>query len=77
MSVNTSQNRDTSTDNANWGTLVIVLMLVVVAFFVGLALYGDSRKPAPPITVTAPAAPVLPTAPATTNGTAPVSGTGQ
>ena len=57
MSVSTNSNTDTSTDNAIWGTLVIVLILVTAAVFIGVALYNDHQKPAPAITVSAPASP--------------------
>ena len=51
----TTEARDTSTDNANWGTLVILVLLVVVGVFIGVGLYGNNHTPAP-VNVTAPAA---------------------
>jgi hypothetical protein len=56
MSTNTNptlEARDTSTDNANWGTLVIVLVLVIVACFIGVGMYENNHTPAP-VNVTAP-----------------------
>ena len=51
----TMEARDTSTDNANWGTLVIVLVLVISAVVIGIVLYGNDHTPAP-VNVTAPTA---------------------
>lgn len=33
---------DTSTQNANWGTLVIVLVLVIAAVVIGTVLYSGN-----------------------------------
>ncbi len=55
MSVSTKPNTDTSTENANWGTLVVLLVLAFTAVTIGVILYNDSQKPAVPITLTAPA----------------------
>ena len=56
MSVSTNANTDRSTENANWGTLVVLLILVITAAVIGVALYSDHQKPVTPITLTAPAA---------------------
>ena len=42
MSVNTRPAVDTSTQNANWGTLVIVLVLAIAAVVIGVTLYGHN-----------------------------------
>ncbi len=51
MSVNTSPNVDTSTQNANWGTLVIVLVLAIAAVVIFVTLYGHSATNQRPVTV--------------------------
>ena len=50
MSVNTSPNVDTSTQNANWGTLVILLVLAIAAVVIFVTLYGHSAG-SQPVTV--------------------------
>ena len=62
MSVNTDSNADTSTENANWGTIVILLIAVITAVVIGIVIYRDSQKPTVPITATAPTAAPAPAA---------------
>lgn len=45
MSVNSSPNADTSTDNANWGTIVLVLMVVVIGAFIAFAAMRPHNTP--------------------------------
>lgn len=47
MSAQTSPSVDTSTQNANWGTLVIVLVLVIAAFVIGMTLYSSNTAHRP------------------------------
>lgn len=42
MPVQTPSPVDTSTQNANWGTLVIVLVLVIAAVVIGTVLYNGN-----------------------------------
>ncbi len=42
MSVQTNPSADPSTQNANWGTLVIVLVLVIAAVVIGTTLYSSN-----------------------------------
>ena len=51
MSVKTSPPVDTSTQNANWGTLVIVLVLAIAAVVIGVTLYGHSSAGQRPVAV--------------------------
>ena len=47
MSVQTPPPVDTSTQNANWGTLVIVLVLVIAAVVIGTVLYSGNTAHRP------------------------------
>lgn len=47
MSVQTNPPVDTSTQNANWGTLVIVLVLVIAAVVIGTTLYSSNTAHRP------------------------------
>ena len=51
MSVHTSPAADPSTQNANWGTLVIVLVLVIAAVVIGTTLYSSNTAHARPAVV--------------------------
>lgn len=42
MPIQTTSSVDTSTQNANWGTLVIVLVLVIAAVVIGTVLYSSN-----------------------------------
>ena len=44
MSTQQNSNIDTSTSNANWGTLVIVLLVVIVGVVVGWITLRHLRK---------------------------------
>lgn len=57
MSVHTSPNVDTSTQNANWGTLVIVLVLVIAAVVIGVTLYSSNTANQRPAAVVSQAQP--------------------
>ncbi len=47
MSTQPSPAADTSTQNANWGTLVIVLVLVIAAVVIGTTLYSSNTAHRP------------------------------
>lgn len=47
MPVQTPSPVDTSTQNANWGTLVIVLVLVIAAVVIGTTLYSSNTAHRP------------------------------
>ena len=47
MSTQTKPPLDTSTQNANWGTLVIVLVLVIAAVVIGTTLYSSNTAHRP------------------------------
>ena len=49
MSVQTKPTADTSTQNANWGTLVIVLVLVIAAVVIGTTLYSSNTAHRPAV----------------------------
>ena len=59
MSAQTNPSVDTSTQNANWGTLVIVLVLVIAAVVIGVTLYSSNtgHRPTAVISQAAPTAP--------------------
>ena len=46
MSVNTEQGPDRSTQGANWGTLVILLVVVIIGIVVAWTVMQGSRNPA-------------------------------
>ena len=47
MSAQTNPSVDTSIQNANWGTLVIVLVLVIAAVVIGTTLYSSNTAHRP------------------------------
>ena len=47
MPVQTPAPVDASTQNANWGTLVIVLVLVIAAVVIGTTLYSSNTAHRP------------------------------
>lgn len=79
MSVSPNANIDTSTSNANWGTLVIVLLVVIVGVVVGVVALQPHQETNPVLinqsqqTVQ----PVPAPGPAVTSGSAAKPGTGQ
>lgn len=56
MPTQTPSSIDTSTQNANWGTLVIVLVLVIAAVVIGTTLYSSNtaHRPAAVVSQAAP-----------------------
>ena len=60
MSVQTTPPIDTSTQNANWGTLVIVLVLAIAAVVIGVTLYSSSAASQRPAAVVGQARPATP-----------------
>ena len=50
MSTRQNSNIDTSTSNANWGTLVIVLLVVIVAAVVGVVTLRPHTESNPVLT---------------------------
>jgi len=66
MSVHPSSNDDASTSNANWGTIVIVLLVVIVGVVVGVITFQPHTE-ANPVLINQPATQSVPaTAPAGT-----------
>ncbi len=63
MSVSSSPSEDVSTKNANWGTLVIVLVVVIIGVVIAVVSMKNRTAPQPAMTIVNPAANVAPTAP--------------